>query len=281
MLRGRHRHARWILGCIALAFFVLAFAWAGFVLFAIIASIGAVMAISKRSNTTVRLDVDFDSMWSRWVEVHGAPDGFIIRKPPAQSAKPRALPEDIHHYSFDRAVITDRPETVDLLLANNFHFENNCAVLTKKGYPEEAFGTVRAMLKQNPKLLVYVLHDATIEGCTLSHALKSERWFQEGARIVDVGLRPEHARPFRGLWQLSMDPASPASGLSASDQEWLSKYSVELSVIRPEQVIKRLFRAMSGLAELPADTTSDMVYVDSMSFGTDASASDGGGDSFG
>ena len=34
-----------------------------------------------------------------------------------------------------------------MLLANNFHFENNCAILSIEGYPPNVFETVRAMLK--------------------------------------------------------------------------------------------------------------------------------------
>ena len=277
-MRRKNRMLPWVLGGLAIMCLVFVW-WEPAVL--VVSGTLALFAYLKRPTKTPELrDGDFDVMWGRWVEAHGLPKGSIVRKAPSESPKARALPADIHHYSFDRAVITDTPDTVDLLLANNFHFENNCAVLTANGYPAEAFEIVRGMLKQNPKLLVYVVHDATLEGCTLSQTLKSEGWFQEGARIVDVGLRPEHARRFKGLWQPPAYSSVTSSALGSSDLKWLSQNSVELAVIRPEQVIKRLFRAMSGLAELPS-ATGDSLYVDSTSFGTDASASDGGGDSFG
>ena len=53
----------------------------------------------------------------------------------------RTFDSDIADYSFDRAVICDRARTADLLIANNFHFENNCAVLSVDGYPPHAFET--------------------------------------------------------------------------------------------------------------------------------------------
>jgi hypothetical protein len=218
-------------------------------------------------------------MWTKWVSVHGVPKGLVVRRNVTPTSKGRALPSDIQHYSFDRAVVTDRPETVDLLLANNFHFENNCAILTASGYPEEAFETVRAMLRHNPKLSVYVLHDLTADGCLLARQLGQSDWFQKGTRIVDVGLRPEHARPFRGCWK-PQGTLVLTAGLSAPDREWLSRYALELSVIRPEQIIKRLFRAISNPSPL-AQTDDGYVFVDSGAFSSDASASDGGGDSFG
>ncbi len=221
----------------------------------------------------------FEALWQRWVSAHGQPAGLIVRTQAAPKTRKKSLPSDITHYSFDRAVITDRPETVDVLIANNFHFENNCAVLSIGGYPEHAFATVRAMLKKNPKLVVFALHDASPGGCTLAHRLSSsDDWFASGARIVDVGLRPMHRDPFKGCWTKESAPVDASPGLSESERGWLSRYSIELAVIRPEQVIKRLFRAFSGDHESVADGE---VYVDVMSFSADAGSSDGGGDSFG
>jgi len=108
----------------------------------------------------------FEEMWRRWRRVHGTPEGLIVRRAAPRRSRPRE--PDLADYSFDRAVICDRSETVDLLLANNFHFENNCAVLSVDGYPSEPFETVRAMLKQNPQLHAFALHDASPEGCRLA-----------------------------------------------------------------------------------------------------------------
>lgn len=189
---------------------------------------------------------DFERMWDRWGVVHGKPKGVIARKP--QEDKPVRAPEpDIGDYSFDRAVICDRARTVDLLLANNFHFENNCAVLSVGGYPQQAFETVRRMLRRNPRLEVFVLHDITPEGCRLAHRLANDpEWFKGmGIRIVDVGLRPVHAAPFKKLFQDSTREIPWGGGISREEARWLSKHQLELAVIRPEQIVKRLFRAMS------------------------------------
>ena len=122
---------------------------------------------------------------ARWLQTSTAcPKGLIVRR--ARSRRPHARSTrtaDIGDYSFDRAVICDRPETVDLLLANNFHFENNCAVLAVDGYPRARVrDRARDAAASNPRLEVFALHDATRRGCELAHRLATdERWFKGSA----------------------------------------------------------------------------------------------------
>ncbi len=245
-----------------------------------------------RSKFAPVLAEDFRKMYDRWNIAHGVPSGVIVRQP--QPSKPRGLESDIADYSFDRAVICDRARTVDLLLANNFHFENNCAVLPIAGYPPGPFETVRTMLKRNPRLQVFVIHDATAAGCGMAHRLASDpKWFTNGLRVVDVGLRPRHAGPFQGLLQKSKDvEIMPINGITPAECKWLGRYALELAAIRPEQILKRLFRAINRLPEEDTAVVSSSssggggdgggsVEQDNDSFSSDAGDSDGGADSFG
>jgi uncharacterized membrane protein YgcG len=189
----------------------------------------------------------FDSLLKAWQVAHGIPKGLIVRALSRGTPAPaRPLEADIADYSFDRAVICDRARTADLLLANNFHFENNCAVLSIDGYPEAQFETVRAMLKRNPRLRVFALHDATPRGCRLAHTLASDSaWFAGQAKVTDVGLRPDQVQAFIGMFRPhSGELVQPGKGISAREAEWLSAQALELAVIRPEQVLKRLYKAM-------------------------------------
>lgn len=282
MHRKKASPLSWVIGILGVVFLIPLVARQS-PLFLVPAVVIAIVAWRLRRTKLARLaPQDFDAMWKKWVKAHGSPRSLIVRRslPPRASAKPKPLPSDIQHYSFDRAVVTDRPETVDLLLANNFHFENNCAVFTRDGYPQQAFETVRAMLQNNPKLEVYVLHDATVEGCVLASELRQIGWFQPTARIVDVGLRPSHAAAFEGCWMPSV-PSDPARLRTlGADRAWLERFSLELAVIRPEQVIKRLFRAITTPSKPPADDESS-VNADTVAFITYTDTSDGGGDSFG
>jgi hypothetical protein len=233
----------------------------------------------------------FEPLWNRWLGTHGEPRGRIVRREQPKGRRP--VEADVGDYSFDRAVICDRARTVDLLLANNFHFENNCAVLAVSGYPAGPFETVRAMLKRNPKLEVFALHDASPEGCRLAHRLANDpAWFKGQVPVTDVGLRPLHRSPFRGLYLPAPARVAPGDGITPEEAAWLSTYTLELAAIRPEQVVKRLFRAVNRKDE--EDTTGSGgdggsgwtsgdsgVTTDSSSFSADASDSDGGADSFG
>lgn len=230
----------------------------------------------------------FDVLWNRFVSAHGAPAALIVRRKREPMATPYRA-QEMEHYSFDRAVVCDRPETVDLLLANNFHFENNCAVVSIDGYPDHAFETVRAMLNNNPRLAVYALHDATPEGCLLAHNLASDaNWFRGRAQVIEVGIRPAHAKKHRGAWIRARHPhLAKSKHLTKPEQAWLASYALELASIRPEQVIKRLFAAVASDADrksaseyVSTDVGGDY-YVDGSSFDSDASTSDGGDDGFG
>jgi len=175
-----------------------------------------------------------------------------------------------------------------VLLANQFHFENNCAVLCDDGYPENTFPIIMRMLRKNPKLNVFVLHDASPRGCMLAHKLRtSPEWFAGIGQVIDVGLRPAHARFFPGMAEKNPVPLkiTPTHGIDAAEAKWLSRWRLEMTVVRPEQLIKRLYRAMTGVEQggWGAGTGNggstggaDVIY-----FGTDADTSDGGGDSFG
>lgn len=259
---------------------------------AVVAGLGLFL-YHRSQRRLLHLDrLTFETWLGLWKGTHGLPAGLI--EPRAALPAPDSIAgmqSELEHYSFDRAVICDRRETVDLLLANNFHFENNCAVLSFQGYPASVFDIVRRMLKRNPKLHIFALHDATLDGCAMAHTLAhSPDWFAGQGPIFDVGLRPAHAAAFQGLWQ-DAEPSAASQprpeGVSEEEYAWLSRYRLSLAAVRPEQVIKRLFRAISerktdsvALTTTGGDSVA-VSHVDTVIFSTDATSSDGGGDSFG
>jgi len=299
----RRRHLRrtpslsWALG-IAIVAAIIAFSsgsgWSLLVWMLLLAAIlGAYVWFRRRGAVPWRrlARTDFDKLWRRYLSVHGAPSRLIERR--TREGPARIDPAEMLAYSFDRAVICDRPETVDLLIANQFHFENNCAVLAIDGYPQHAFETVRTMLRNNPRLVVLALHDASVAGCQLAQRLRSDpAWFKDGVPVLDVGLRPKHAIAFLG--QHEPAPISHAvtagAGITSAEGAWLSRNMLALAVVIPEQIVKRLFRAI-GLAEDRHDSSGGSDGRGSSSSGDgndsglefelDADLSDGGGDSFG
>jgi hypothetical protein len=279
---------------IAAAFILLTVAiWIGgnivsYVFLIVAACLGTLAFIRLRNRRQWNMPrAQFDDLWKRWCAIHGTPKGVIMRRQEIGRAAPRATEPDLNLYSFDRAVICDRARTVDLLLANNFHFENNCAVLSVNGYPSAAFATVLAMLRRNPRLEIFALHDCTRDGCALARKLASDpNWFL-GQRVVDVGLRPVHARNLPNLIRVKKAP-TPALGIGRADMDWLAQYAVELAVLRPEQILRRLFKSMSKARDDDSDDDVDpdqrrerRVSDDNDSFSSDLAGDDGGADSFG
>lgn len=215
-----------------------------------------------------------EGLEARWRAArHPMPGRIEMAKAPPRLTT--ELEAELEHYSFDRAVVTDSRMIVDTLVANNFHFENNCAVLAVDGYPKHTFGILRKMVRQNPRIQVFVLHDATPDGCSLAHKLRTDpAWFAGVGTVVDVGLRPAHARYFPGMEE-PPEPGMMGEGISPKEAEWLTRHSLRLAIVRPEQLVKRLFRGITEV-EAGGGGGDGVIYM-----GMDSDTSDGGGDSFG
>lgn len=220
----------------------------------------------------------FANLFQTYTQAHGKPAGLI--PPPRRIAPSAEVLAELESYSFDRAVICDTAATAELLIANDFHFENNCAVLSIDGYPKGVFEVVRKMLRQNSKIEVFALHDCTPAGCALATQLRVDKaWFHGVGAVYDVALRPAQAQAFRHAWEPAGGAFADRDGISADEAAWLREWQLPLAAIAPEQLIKRLFRAISKLPEerlAKGDNGSGdpmFIYI--------ASSSDGGGDSFG
>lgn len=259
------------------------------------------LAKSVRRRRVGLTQQEFEVAYAKWTATHGQPEALHVPKDDRPRGPSEALRAELAHYSFDRAVITDRRDTAELLLANNFHFENNCAVLSFDGHPAQAFDIVREMLRNNPRIEVFALHDCTFVGCALAWRLREDaRWFKDIGKVYDVALRPAQAEKLRGARLPAKDATRhehPA--LSPAEKSFLSRHTVELAAIRPEQLIKRLFRAMTQLPQGGTTSTGDSstggdtyVFYDGGStgsgsdssgsdFSSDATTSDGGADAFG
>ncbi len=248
------------------------------------------VAAPKLAQTSLTFSL-FREYLDRYCQVHGRPKnlvGFPENDAPKRlkGGANTQLFKEVEHYSFDRAVICDRADLVDVLVANDFHFENNCAILSIDGHPTAVFGTVRKMLRKNPKLVVLAVHDASVEGCRLAWQLRHDpQWFANTGRIVDVGLRPAHAAHFANQAAALLHPTdvTAGDGINAAEARWLGRYHLSAAAILPEQLVKRLHAAFaqieSGKApDTTGSTSSDGVVV---SLSSDSSGDFETADSFG
>jgi hypothetical protein len=226
-----------------------------------------------------------------WREVHGEVAGLLPVREAAAPGLPREVPADVAAFSFDRAVVTDTWETAQMLVANRFHVEHNCAVLSVDGYPDGIADTVKEMLRRNPRLTVFALHDASPGGCLLPLTLRDPAWFPDpGVRIVDLGLRPGTALRLRVPALAGAPVATPArlaKILPAGDVAWLAEgHAAELAALRPDQVLRAAYQGIvaagpsgvSGGGDGPAGGEGGgVIWVGDLSPGADTAAVDGFG----
>jgi hypothetical protein len=187
---------------------------------------------------------------SKWHHAHG-PIEKLLPSPshPVGGSPPPAAP-DVTAYSFDRVLVTEHAETAAMLVANNFHFENNCAILSLDGYPYDRFDTILQMLRRNPLLKVFVLHDATPEGNSMALSLRDSRWFPDPSlRIIDLGLRPLHAQKARMvLLKVAPQPLQPTgrASLTADELAWLAAGNrAEVAAVRPEKLMRAIYQGFA------------------------------------
>ncbi|MBW4677282.1 MAG: hypothetical protein KME52_25745 [Desmonostoc geniculatum HA4340-LM1] len=226
---------------------------------------------------------EFESWVNRWRQING----LIVKilPSPREDNTLTTFNPDVTAYSFDRLVVCDRATIAQLLIANNFHFENNCAILSITGYPQGIFETMMQMLRRNPDLKVYALHDCSPQGMSLVHHLRtSPKWFQDSdIIIIDIGLTPRQIiAAKRGMFiQSSPESAQAAKkltgeispNLSADEIEFLeSGKFVELESFTPQRLIQILQKGIAGSQNLESDdsglflvgdTGNDMYVVQS------------------
>ncbi|WP_219903852.1 hypothetical protein [Stenomitos frigidus] len=227
--------------------------------------------ILKHQEFTIDL-AQFQGWLDRWQQVNGSATNLL---PPAREDRtPTTVNPDVAAYSFDRLVVCSSSTIAQLLITNNFHFENNCAILSITGYPQSIFDTTMAMLRRNPELKVYAFHDCSPKGISLIHQIKtSPQWFQNSnVEIFDVGLLPRQVFPSKSIFiQHAADavqvakqmPIEVRSSLSKEEIEWLEAGNVvELESFTPQQLIQILNRGIAGSRE-PGSDDSSLIFVDS------------------
>lgn len=220
----------------------------------------------------------FQDWLLRWQQINGAVVKML--PPPRNQLAPTTVSSDVSAYSFDRVVVCDSAAIAQLLINNNFHFENNCAVLSITGYPQSIFATVMEMLRRNPDLQVYALHDASPQGVSLVHQLGTDPdWFQNSSAVIfDLGLSPRQILASRNIVVRSSTESSLAAqqlpeavrqGLSQAELQWLDSGNfVELESFTPERIIRVLNQ---GIAQSQNPQSSDgLVLVDYGGYGSES-----------
>jgi hypothetical protein len=210
----------------------------------------------------------------KWQQINGKVDKVLTSQ--QEQIAPTSINPDIKAYSFDRLVVCDSANMAQLLIANNFHFENNCAILSITGYPQSIFNTTMEMLRRNPDLKVYAIHDCSSKGVSLVHHLRtSEKWFlNSNVTIIDLGLLPRQiiasqGKMFTRFSSQLKDEAKKLSvdirlTLTAEELAWLDTGNfVELESFTPQKLIQVLRHGISESLNLESDDSSIILIGDS------------------
>ncbi len=205
----------------------------------------------------------------RWNTIN--PGAKMLGAPRAAVVQPG---DDVTAYSFDRVVVCESATIAQLLIANNFHFENNCAVVSVGGYPPGLFETVMTMLRRNPELKVYALHDASPRGVRLAHDLRTGRqWFPDPAiTIFDVGLTPRQVLGNTNAYVETLPELAGAAralplpvriALQPAELTWLEAGNfVALESLSPQAILQALNRAIN-LSRIPNVDDGGLIFYDS------------------
>jgi len=237
---------------------------------------------SKKIKLAPKANISFnyfkDTLLFPWIKIHGAPPKLLPEGGRLRPALRQGSEADIQNYSFERLLVCDKAETVDLLLANNLHFETNTPIVSIDGYPQDIFPAIMTMVRRNPALQVFALHDADPQGCLLPFRLRHDsNWFpQPEIQIFDMGLRPRQIAAIPNLivvqparWADTLPPpTSPNTAgwrkalkelehrefkvelpvslnrvLSPTERHWLAAgYRAELAAFKPANLIRIVYQ---------------------------------------
>ena len=215
-------------------------------------------AIRKRPKSFKFTEYEIILCLRRWEEVNGKITNVL---PSRKTSEPTEINSEITAYSFDRVIVCDTAKIAQFLIANNFHFEHNCAVLSIDGYPQNIFSTVMQMLRQNPDLKIYAFHDASPHGVSVINQLRTNpNWFMGNNPIIyDLGLLPRHVFTSKNMWILKSDESARQAQrisvnvkqtLSTDEIAWLEEgFYVELESFSPRKLLQV---ASQGMAKTQA-----------------------------
>ena len=208
--------------------------------------------LTRRPVVSLRLDT-FADMLSRWIAVHGPPAGRLPTNAFAEAPRDEGVARELRDYGFETLVICGTDGIADFLLANGFHADHKCPVLSVSRYPPAVHERLIDGLRDRPPRAVIVIHDADWNGCALPTRVATDpRWFGGvEVNIVDAGLGPGSGRRFRGLWLERSARGVLHTRVSADDARWLNTYRLELEAARPRALLSMLARIVRGAMEEP------------------------------
>jgi hypothetical protein len=222
-------------------------------------------------------DAMLDIWLKRWELFNGSPARLLPPPSAPASLAPAATTaadDDVTAYSFDRVLVCESVAIAQLLIANNIHFEHNCAVLSISGYPQAIFATTMAMLRRNPDLQVIALHDCSPSGVALTHKLRtSQDWSLDSTQVIfDLGMLPRQIAAARGQAYIQVSarfaqkaqilPQDVRQPLTVTELQWLEAgYFVDLESFTPQKLMQIVSQGIARMQNLGEDVDDNLILV--------------------
>ncbi len=190
-----------------------------------------------------------------WEFIHGLLPGRVAEKEIV------ALRQFHMPLSRVRAVVASFSEDVlDCLRANGLVEQLGLALLNPRQLTDFDRDVIN-LLRNRPRLPIFLIHDASLFGSLMATILRKEWELTPQHRIIDLGLHPRHVQRLRLPWrklqpsrawlQLFEWQASVPNGLklTKAEQKWLRKgYETSVLFIPPARLIKVVTKAVERAA---------------------------------
>lgn len=188
-----------------------------------------------------------------WASVHGPLPGWVAYQKIAALRQVQLPPSRV------RAVLASPvADVLDCLRANGLPQRLGLALLSIDGPFSADDEHILALLRQNPRLPLLLIHDASVAGCLLPALLPGKWGLSPNHRVIDLGLRPRHVTQQRLPWKRERMPqelmdllerrvkAPGGLTLEKEELEWLRQGFVTSALFIPPA---RLVNVVTGAVE--------------------------------
>ena len=191
----------------------------------------------------------FSAILKAYILQHGCPAGLLTAKTLSPLLMTNSAP-DLTSYGLSKIIICQEESIANMLLANYFHMDLSCAVLSLAAatpLPD----AICAMMARSMGACVYFLHSANLQALTLISQLRRSLDLSDGTPLVIVGLRPRQISQMQLFATRLRDPVVEKERncndlpwyLTKREKEWLyANWCCELSSVKPDVLFRLLSR---------------------------------------
>lgn len=156
----------------------------------------------------------FNDILRRWLAEKKIPR--LLQKPTMQQPPPEWNEKDIFDYGVERILVVQHELMVDLLVKNNFHTDRSCLVVAANGYPAYISKRLPELVKANPAISFFFLHDASQAGSGMVEKFKwDHKNILEHANVLDLGIFPQDVKMIKAFKYLTPQKEHPVYPMDA------------------------------------------------------------------